>query len=87
MGYKQTNNPISRKTSPLRDKGDHPHTEEGLHPTSTSMHEGEEPSPQLTSGDMSLEPGDYDYEDPNYKTTHLDTISKKKKKIIPMGPR
>lgn len=25
MGYKQTNNPISRKTSPLRDKGNHPH--------------------------------------------------------------
>ena len=25
MTYKQSNNPISRKTSPLRNKGNHPH--------------------------------------------------------------
>ena len=90
MAYKQTNNPISRKTSPLRDKGNHPHphknkpgiiSEDKLDLTSgsTSMHDGEKPSPKLASGDMSFEPHDKDYEnypnpweepdyeDPDYK--------------------
>tara|TARA_R110002051_G_scaffold100720_1_gene171098 strand:+ start:700 stop:1008 length:309 start_codon:yes stop_codon:yes gene_type:complete len=56
MAYKQSNNPISRKTSPLRDKGNHPHNADGAHPSatisedkldlksgSTSMHDGEKP--------------------------------------------
>tara|TARA_R110002110_G_scaffold388856_1_gene601045 strand:+ start:43 stop:483 length:441 start_codon:yes stop_codon:yes gene_type:complete len=89
MAYKQTNNPISRKTSPLRDKGDHPHPHNkpgvisedklDLKSGSTSMHDGEKPSPKLVSGDMSFEPHDKDYEnypkpwdgpdyeDPDYK--------------------
>ena len=31
MAYKQSNNPVSRKTSPLRDKGNHPHSKDGAH--------------------------------------------------------
>ena len=89
MAYKQSNNPISRKTSPLRDKGNHPHPHNkpgiisedklDLKSGSTSMHDGEKPSPKLASGDMSFEPHDKDYEnypnpweepdyeDPDYK--------------------
>ena len=51
MAYKQSNNPISRKTSPLRDKGNHPHPHnkpgvisiESPETASTSMHDGEKP--------------------------------------------
>ena len=53
MAYKQSNNPISRKTSPLRDKGNHPHPHKkpgvisedklDLKSGSTSMHDGEKP--------------------------------------------
>ena len=51
MPYKQSNNPISRKTSPLRDKGNHPHPHKPGEISgdkldfsgSTSMHDGEKP--------------------------------------------
>jgi hypothetical protein len=51
MAYKQSNNPISRKTSPLRDKGNHPHPHkkpgvisiDSPETASTSMHDGEKP--------------------------------------------
>jgi len=70
MAYKQTSNPLSRKTSPLKkvnpyEKGlGNTITEEELDLTSgsTSVHEGEKPAPKLSSGDMSVEPGDKDYE-------------------------
>ena len=70
MAYKQTSNPLSRKTSPLKkvnpyEKGlGNTITEEELDLTSgsTSVHEGEKPAPKLSSGDMSIEPGDKDYE-------------------------
>jgi endonuclease/exonuclease/phosphatase family metal-dependent hydrolase len=70
MAYKQANNPLSRKTSPLKkvnpyEKGlGNTITEEELDLTSgsTSVHEGEKPAPKLSSGDMSVEPGDKDYE-------------------------
>jgi len=58
MAYKQSNNPISRKTSPLRDKGNHPHPHnkpgvisiESPETASTSMHPQGEPNPHPLIG-------------------------------------
>ena len=58
MAYKQTNNPISRKTSPLRDKGNHPHPHnkpgvisiESPETASTSVHPKGQPNPHPLVG-------------------------------------
>ena len=55
MPYKQSNNPISRKTSPLRDKGNHPHPHnkpgvisiESPETARTSVHPESEHHPKL----------------------------------------
>ena len=55
MPYKQSNNPISRKTSPLRDKGNHPHPHnkpgvisiESPETARTSVHPESEHNPPL----------------------------------------
>mgnify|MGYP003136343152 CR=1 FL=1 len=58
MAYKQANNPISRKTSPLRDKGNHPHPHnkpgvisiESPETASTSVHPKGQPNPHPLVG-------------------------------------
>jgi len=104
MAYKQSNNPISRKTSPLHDKGNHPHNADGTHksPTisedeldlkseSTSVHKPSEYNPPLSGYGQQ---GDVEYEhisdmeeigadQPDYEAKK----KKKKKEIIPTGPR
>ena len=59
MAYKQSNNPISRKTSPLRDKGNHPHPHKpgvisedklDLSGDNTSMHPQGKPNPNPLIG-------------------------------------
>tara|TARA_R110002051_G_scaffold224424_1_gene287573 strand:- start:2677 stop:3084 length:408 start_codon:yes stop_codon:yes gene_type:complete len=81
MPYKQSNNPLSRKTSPLRDKQDQPHT----HPGEISLTDDEltndtsassaGPSPDLNSGDKSIEPGDRDYEATNKTAVEAGVVS------------
>ncbi len=101
MAYKQSNNPISRKTSPLHDKGNHSHPHENtpgiisedeldLTSGSTSVHKPSEYNPPLSGYGQQ---GDVDYEhisdmeeigadQPDYEAK-----KKKKKEIIPTGPR
>jgi len=58
MAYKQANNPLSRKTSPLRDKGNHPHPHnkpgvisiESPETASTSVHPKGQPNPHPLVG-------------------------------------
>ena len=60
MPYKQSNNPISRKTSPLRDKGNHPHPHnkpgvisiESPETARTSVHPESEHHPKLEGQPM-----------------------------------
>ena len=58
MAYKQSNNPLSRKTSPLRDKGNHPHPHkkpgvisiDSPETASTSVHPKGQPNPNPLIG-------------------------------------
>jgi|14_taG_2_1085336.scaffolds.fasta_scaffold16606_2 hypothetical protein len=86
MAYKQSNNPISRKTSPIN-KVNPPRlnentagiiSEDELDLTgNTSASASNQPSPKLTSGDRSLEPGDKDYEATNKTAVEAGVVSGK----------
>ena len=86
MAYRQTNNPLSRKTSPLRSHLPG-HIDPNDNTPASSQTLDELPKMDTTMGgtmpqDTSIEPNDYDYEGgPRIAK------KKKKKEIIPVGPR